>query len=99
MGDTSELHSDERTLVDTNLVIAIGSPENTKFQRLRETVVESGTVLSVPDGCGKNCRSIRSNGDSRRHSMKAGLKSFRHRHLLRVKRLPRRIVRAERSRK
>ena len=49
MGDKAELHSNERTLVDTNLFIAIGNPENTKFQRIRETVAESGVVLSVPE--------------------------------------------------
>ena len=49
MSDGAKLHSDERTLVDTNLFIAIGSPENTKFQRFRETVAESGVILSVPE--------------------------------------------------
>jgi len=49
MSDEVELHSNERTLVDTNFFVAIGSPENTKFQRFRETVAESGVVLSVPE--------------------------------------------------
>lgn len=46
MGD--ELSSDERTLVDTNFFVAIGDPENWKYQQFREVVERSGVVLSVP---------------------------------------------------
>ena len=43
-----ELSPDERTLVDTNFFVAIGDPENWKFQQFRDTVERDGVVLSVP---------------------------------------------------
>ncbi len=46
MGD--ELSPDERTLVDTNFFVAIGDPENWKYQQFREVVERGGVVLSVP---------------------------------------------------
>ncbi len=46
MGD--ELSPDERTLVDTNFFVAIGDPENWKYQQFREVVKRSEVVLSVP---------------------------------------------------
>ncbi|RAW46448.1 hypothetical protein DQW50_03500 [Halorubrum sp. 48-1-W] len=49
MSEGAELDRNERTLVDTNLFVAIGSPENAKFRRFRETVTRSGVVLSVPE--------------------------------------------------
>lgn len=48
MSERTELSPDERTLVDTNFFVAIGCPENEKFQRFRETVTDRNVVLSVP---------------------------------------------------
>lgn len=45
----NELSPDERTLVDTNFFVAIGDPENWKFQQFRKVVERSGVVLSVPE--------------------------------------------------
>lgn len=43
-----ELSPDERTLVDTNFFVAIGDPENWKYQQFREVVEGSEVVLSIP---------------------------------------------------
>jgi hypothetical protein len=45
---TEELSPDERTLVDTNFFVAIGDPENWKYQQFREVVEGSEVVLSIP---------------------------------------------------
>jgi len=49
MSDEKTLDSDERTLVDSNFFVAIGNPDNEKFQRFREIVTENEVVLSVPE--------------------------------------------------
>lgn len=49
MRDEGKLDPEERTLVDTNLFVAIGNPENAKFHRFRETVTQRDVVLSVPE--------------------------------------------------
>lgn len=49
MSDEKTLDSDERTLVDSNFFVAIGNPDNEKFQRFCEIVTENEVVLSVPE--------------------------------------------------
>lgn len=43
-----ELSPDERTLVDTNFFVAIGDPENWKYQQFRDVIERNGVILSVP---------------------------------------------------
>lgn len=49
MSDRSVLDPDERSLVDTNLFVAIGPPGNPKFDQFRAVVRSSNVVLSVPE--------------------------------------------------
>jgi hypothetical protein len=49
MDEVKSLSADERTLVDTNFFVAIGDPENWKFQQFRDLVDRSGVMLSVPE--------------------------------------------------
>ncbi len=46
MSDEKTLDSDERTLVDSNFFVAIGNPDNEKFQRFHEIVTENEVVGS-----------------------------------------------------
>jgi hypothetical protein len=45
---SSDLLSDAFALADTNLFVAIGGPENSKFQKLRKFVARHQIILQVP---------------------------------------------------
>ncbi|POG55245.1 hypothetical protein [Haloferax marisrubri] len=46
--ESSDLHSDDFVLADTNLFVAVGGPENPKFQKLQKFAARHQLTLQVP---------------------------------------------------